>query len=66
LHLAEFMISVSNAVEPTLLIQIFFLKLSPKLLKGTIIGSPVKLTTAVTSLGTPLIIKSAYTIQILN
>jgi len=53
LHLEEFMISVSKAVEPTLLIQIFFLKLFPKPLKGTIMGSPVKLTTAVTSLGTP-------------
>lgn len=66
LHLEEFMISVSNAVQPTLLIQIFFLKLFPKLLKGIIMGSPDKLTTAVTSLGTPLVIRSAYTIQMLN
>jgi len=66
LHLAESMISVSNAEEPTLLIQIFFLKLFPKPLKGTIMGSPDKLTTAVTSLGTPWIIKSAYTIHIFN
>lgn len=67
LHLVEFnIISVSNIVEPTLLIQIFCLKWLPKYLKGTMIGSPVKLTTAVVLIGTPLCIKSAYTIYILK
>jgi len=65
LHLVEFNKSVSNIVDPTLLIQIFCLKLLPKRLKGTMIGSPVKLTTAVMLLGTPLSIKSAYTLKIL-
>jgi len=58
--------SVSNIVEPTLLIQIFCLKLLPKYLKGIMIGSPVKLTTAVVLLGTPLCIKSVYAIYILK
>lgn len=60
LYSIRFMMSASNIVEPILLTQMRFLYVFPKYLKGIMMGSPVKLTTAVTSQGIPFCIISFF------
>lgn len=59
LYLLRFMMSASNIVEPTLLIQICFLYPSLNFFNGIMMGSPVKLTIAFTLFGIPFFMTSA-------
>lgn len=60
LCLEQSMMSASNIVEPILLIQTCFLYLFPNFLKGTMIGAPVKFTTALILFGIPRCTRSDF------